>query len=82
MAESGTSEQEVISGVSPDEVGQLRQKDLAPIKEKLKNRKPSTETEIKRLQTHVQSAIETNGESANVNSAYLTSNAVPELTAS
>jgi hypothetical protein len=53
--------------------------DLAPIKEKVKNRKPSTETEIKRLQTHAQSAIETKGEPANVNSAYLASNALPEL---
>jgi hypothetical protein len=77
VAESGTSEQEVISGVSPDEVAHLLQKDLAPIREKVKNRKPSTETEIKRLQTHAQSGIQTKGESAK--SAYLASNAVPEL---
>jgi len=57
----------------------MLQKDLAAIKEKVKIRKPSTETEIKRLQTHAQSAIETNGESANANSAYLAADAVPEL---
>ena len=67
MAESGTSEQEVISGVSPDEVAQCSKRTLAAIKEKVKNRKPSTETEIKRLQTHAQSAIQTNCESANLN---------------
>ena len=76
MAESGTSEQEVISGVSPDEIAQLLQKGLGGDQGKVKNRKPSAETEVKRLQTHAQSAIETNGKSANVNSAYPASTAV------
>jgi hypothetical protein len=36
-------------GVSPGEVAQLLQEDLAAIKEKLRNKKPLTEAEIKRL---------------------------------
>jgi hypothetical protein len=57
VAEAGTSEQEPFSGVSPEEVGQLLQEDLSAIKEKVKNKKPLTETEIKRLQAHAATAV-------------------------
>jgi hypothetical protein len=61
VAEGGTSEQTAALGVDPEEVAQLLQEDLAAIREKVKNKKPLTEAEIKRLQAHAKSA-EANGD--------------------
>jgi hypothetical protein len=58
--EDGTSGQTTaeVAAVTPEEIEQLLREDLASVKEKVKNKKPLTEAEIKRLQAHAAS-IET-----------------------
>jgi hypothetical protein len=62
VAEDGTSGQttaeQPVEAVTPEEIEQLLREDLASVKEKVKNKKPLTEAEIKRLQAHAAS-IET-----------------------